>query len=270
MRRTYSKIVYIYSKQRKISYSFFTLVIFFWVLLDQTSDKFSSIFPHMDFWMIELIIITFLTAKIFKMNIYKHQYFVIFFNLFPIILKVITIYLSFKETSKNDKSKYLDEDGNLKYIYIVYWFLLIIGMIIYLPLITLRAYVNIQLKYFMDLKFVPPNILLLIYGIIGTIFYSGICIFSTFIKCDSSKEINIFDYICKFKEKDDKYFENFIFYFSISKNPKDIIFEILTIILGIIGFYFNKYFMILSLNYLTPVHIMFIIPIFFFFINYLV
>jgi hypothetical protein len=120
----------------------------------------------------------------------------------------------------------------------------------------------------MDLKFVSPNILLFIYGLLGALFYSCICTFSTYFKCDDSKEINIYDYICKYKEngnKTEKYFENFNFYFNTSNNKIDIIIEIITVILGSIGYYFYKFYMLLTLKYLTPVHIMFILPIFYFF-----
>ena len=144
--RSSSSIVYIYAKKKKVSIPFFTLIIFLWFFLEQTIEKFSTIFPHMDFWMIELIIITFLNSKILKINIYKHHLFVIFFNLFPILFKIITIFLSFVDSDYNEKSKYLNSNNSFKYLYVVYWYLLIIGVIIYLPLITLRAYTNIQLK----------------------------------------------------------------------------------------------------------------------------
>ena len=261
--KTYKSIVYRYAKEQNISYSFFIFIIFIWVFLEQANDIFKSIFLHFDFWMIELLIITFLNAKMFKMNIYKHQLFAIYLNLFPILFKIGTIYLTFKGTTDSDKSIYLDHYGNLKILYVIYWPLIFPGFFIYLILIGfLRSYVYIQLKRFMDLKFMSPSILLFIYGIIGTIFYSGICVFTTFIKCDSSEKTNIFDYICTFKDNNNnKFFENYSFYFAISK---DIIFEILTNILATISYFLYIFFMILSINYLTPVHIMFIVPMLFF------
>ena len=108
----------------------------------------------------------------------------------------------------------------------------------------------------------------MIYGLLGALFYSGVCVFSTYFKCDNSNEINIYDYICKYKgneNKTDKYFENFYFYFNTSNNKIDIMFEIITVILGSIGYYFYKFYMLLTIKYLTPVHIMFILPIFYFF-----
>ena len=130
----------------------------------------------------------------------------------------------------------------------------------------------------MDLKYISPNKLLINYGLLGTLFYTGICIFTTFVKCDGSKEINVYDYICphikngtqdtSYKESNntshDKYFESFIFYFNTSDNVMDIIIEILTVILGMICFYFQKYFFMMTIKFLTPIHVMFIYPLFYF------
>ena len=206
-KKTRAEIVYSYAKEQNISYSFFMFIIFCWVFLDQAvENKFIGFFPNMDFWMLELIIMTILNAKIFKTNIYRHHWFVLCFNLFPILFKIITIYHEFtgSEPTKTD------EGEGLKPLYVVHWYFIFIGIIIYLCLITLRAYVYIQLKCFMDLKYVSPNKLLLIYGLTGSILYSSICIITTFIKCGNS---SIYDYICPAKnDNNDKYFANFILY----------------------------------------------------------
>ena len=291
-KNTIVSIVYSHAKEQKISYSFFIFIIFCWVFLDQAiENKFIGFFPNMDFWMLELIILTFLNAKIFKISIYRHHLFAIFFNLLPILLKVMNLYNTFKGSKppEEGQSKYSNEDGGLKPLYVVYWYFIFIGIIIYLCLITLRAYVYIQLKYFMDLKYVSPNKLLLIYGLTGGILYSSICTFTTFVKCDDSEELNIYDYICSVKNNtnntnntdntnniyytnitnntnnNDKYFANFIFYFTTSNDFRDILSEIFTVFLEIQGFYFYKFFMSLSIHYLTPVHVLFILPVSYFF-----
>lgn len=53
--------------------------------------------------MFELIIISFLSAKMSKLEIYSHQKFVLVFNLIPIVFKIMTIVLSF-ESNEDDKS----------------------------------------------------------------------------------------------------------------------------------------------------------------------
>jgi hypothetical protein len=246
--RGFSTIVYIHSKNTekiRISYSFFVLIIFLWIFLEQAIERFSTVFPHMDFWMIELIIITFLNKKIFNNEIYRHHLFVIFLNFFPTIFKVITIILSF-QVGDSKENQNQNQNQNQQYLYVKHFYLLFIGIIIYMILITSRAYVNIRLKCFMDLKYISPNKLLINYGLLGTLFYTAICTFTTFVKCDSSKDNNVYDYICPRKENDtsnDKYFESFSLYFNTSDEVKDIIIEILTVILGTMFSYCHKYFL---------------------------
>ena len=85
--------------------------------------------------------------------------------------------------------------------------------------------------------------------------------------------------ICKipFKGKDklDKsnkiYFDSFSYYFKTFSGEMnseyseiEILYEIIIIILGIITFFLNKYFSILVIKYLTPAHLIFSSPIFFY------
>ena len=95
--------------------------------------------------MFELLIIAYLNSKIFLIQIYKHHLFVLFLSLFPILFKIITIVLAYI--------------GNEDIIYIKdnRWYLIPIGLIIYFPLITLKSYVIIKLKWYMDLKYISPN-----------------------------------------------------------------------------------------------------------------
>jgi hypothetical protein len=119
----------------------------------------------------------------------------------------------------------------------------------------------------MDLNYISPNKLLINYGLLGTLFYTAICTFTTFVKCDTSEYNNVYDYICHRKENDtsnDKYFESFSFYFNTSDKVKDIIIEILTVILGTMFSYCHKYFFMMTIKFLTPIHVMFIYPIFYF------
>lgn len=250
----------------------FLIIIFSLVLLDQVIEKYNSTISHLDFWMIELIIISYLNSKLFKMQIYRHQKFVLFFNLFPILFKIITIYYTFKDTNdykpdyENDYNKYQDGANNdaLKIIYVVFWYWIIIGLIIYIPLIVLRSYSYIQLKWFMDIKYISENKLLLNYGCIGTIFYTIIVTITTFIKCKNEDKLGPTDYICSIKNGDATYFESFSIYFKTKVEIEDIFKEFIIIILGMITFYFYKYYSLMIIKYLTPIHLIFLSPIYFF------
>ena len=249
----------------KISVLSLLTIIFFWVLMEQTIEKYDCILSHLDFWMLELIIISYLNAKIFKNQIYSHHKFVFIFNLFPIIFKIITIILTFKE-NEDDKSnnKYLNNSGSKKLLYLIYWYLIPLSLFIYIPLITLRSYIYIKIKWLMDLKYISTQRLLRIYGIIGTIFYSFICLITTIFSCkDNNDKTNILDYICGIEYKGKIYFENFADYFKTTDNVKEIFFEIIVIILGTISFYYYKYYSLTIIKNLSPVHLIFLSPIYY-------
>ena len=132
----------------------------------------------------------------------------------------------------------------------------------------------------MDLKYVSPNKLLFYYGIAGAIISTLICIITTFVKCDDIKSpIDIYDYICKIPYNNEtqnnftyyeRYFDSFIFYINTfrGKINKDfqlieVLYEIIIIILGMVTFFFYKYFSILVIQNLTPVYLIFSNPIYF-------
>jgi hypothetical protein len=210
----------------------------------------------------------------FKVEIYGHQKFAMWFCIIPCVLKIVTIILSFFDKKAIKKKGlpilYID---NKKYIPL--------GIIIYLFLITSRAFVNCKIKWFMDLKYVSPNKLLFYYGIAGAIISTLICIITTFVKCDDvNSPKDIYDYICKIpyngEEQNnfnysERYFDSFIFYFNtfggkINKGfkPIEILYEIIIIIFGILTFFFYKYFSLLVIQNLTPIYLIFSNPIYFF------
>ena len=64
--------------------------------MEQIIDKYNCTLSHLDFWMIELMIITYLCSKKLHSEIYKHQKLVLYFNLIHIIIKINTIIFVFK------------------------------------------------------------------------------------------------------------------------------------------------------------------------------
>ena len=274
------------NNQKDITISIKYLLLFFilWIFEEQNISFFMDILKDLDFWMIEILIITYFNYKIFKVQVYKHQLFVIIYNLFPIFFKIITIYLSFidKYNYNEYKYKYNDKENgrSLKILYVVHKLLTPFGIIIYLFFITLRSFVNTKIKWYMDLKYFSVFKLLIFYGFIGTIINLIICIISTFIKCKDIGDKDVYDYICKVKKLNgtEIYYENFFIYFSsnsysyfnsgstyIEYDKYVIIFEILTVILDVITFFFHKYFTILIIKHLTPVYVIFSFPIHYFF-----
>jgi len=248
-------------------YRKYIIICILWVVEEQLLKIFQFGLKDLDFWMFELLIITYLSARMFKLEIFNHQKFAILFNLFPCILKIITIGLSFNEEYEN--LLYINEKS-----------LIAVGIIIYIILIILRSYVNSKIKWFMDFKYISPKRLLMIYGLIGASICFIVSFITTLFKCKGSNENEkyIADSICKVCESytisnnnitNDtityKYFENFLIYFSNFKSEALEIFkELFKIILGMISNFLSKYYFLLVIKYLTPVYIIFLCPIFFF------
>jgi len=150
-----------------------------------------------DFWMFELLVISYINAKIFKLTIYKHQKFAIFFNSFICLLFRLTCFiLSF--SLNNENSLYKENK----------W-LIALGLIIYVIIITIRAYSYTRIKWFIDLKYISLTKLLILIGFIGIFVSSISCVIQTYIKC--SFIINICQ-VKNNKNSNDYYLYNFIIY----------------------------------------------------------
>ena len=252
------------------SFCIFLFIIFLWILEEQLIELFRHTFKDLDFWMIELFIISMINKKMFKTEIFKHQIFAIILNIIPTILKAITVYLSFED-------KFSLYEWGLPIYYINNAELTIpIGIIIYLALITLRSYVNSSIKWYMELKYISLNKLLVYYGLFGTIFCSIICGITTFNECKKietyqtiNNGTNIFYYLCKINSTENEltayYLENIKIYLQEFEGEdgllKNLSKEILVIVLGIITFFGSQFFFLLVIKYLSPVHVIFSFPI---------
>ena len=231
-------------EKQKFSVLGVIIIILGWVLEEQAIDKYEKTLCHLDFWMLELIIISFLNSKMFHIEIYKHQIFVLFFSLFPILFKIITIILEIKDNNEN-------------FIYETKLYLIPLGLLIYFLLIALKAYIIIKIKILMDLKYISSNSLLMGYGFIGTIVCSILAILSSFSSITKNSNLS-YIYI----EKVNSYYEYFQIFKDLSKTQ--MIAEIIILLLGMITSYFMKFLFIIIIKYLTPVHIVFLTPIFYF------
>ena len=236
----------------------FIFVITTYVCIEYLSDIYYQLDLRIfDFWMFELLIISYINAKMFKLKIYRHQMLAIFFNSFICLLfRLPSFILSFSLKDKNS----LYKKSN--------WFI-VLGLIIYVIIITIRSYSYAKMKWFIDLKYISLTKLLISIGFIGIFVSSISCIIQTNIKC--SLKFNF----CEV-EKDnmegpkDHYLDNFIIYNeNVSKLefPKEIIIEICVILLGMICKFCALYYNMLILKFLTPVHIIFDSSLYYFIIK---
>ena len=260
----------------RYSTGFVLLIIFLYVLVEQAFTIFKIYFKNCDFWMIELYIIAYLNAKMFKIKVYKHQLLVILIDIIPIILKGFILGLSFFDkknhwdNNNHDNYKYdiADPDNNLlKFLLVLKWPLLLLALVLYFIIAALRSYTLINIKKFMDLKHISLSAITMIYSITGAIFCAIFCVFTTYFRCGANLNIpnkkDINDYQCKIKYENGKYIDSFKVYFSkwVKDNTNDIAHEIMFLVFGGISFFGYKFFTFLIVRELSPLHKIFTYPV---------
>ena len=246
---------------------FLFIIIAVWVLNEEGLNYFTSIFIHMDFWMLEIIILTLLMRWFLKLKIYSHQIFMLVLIFIPLILKVITIVFSFLDDGNYGETnfQYRSFSNKLKIIYVAIpkyftW------LILYLALLSIKCLINTTIKWLIDLKNIPWKKILCIYGFLGTVFCLIISLVGTFFSCGETETAENFkdfsEYFCKVKFNNHKYLESFRTYFLSDLSISKIFMEILTVIGGAIAFVGYKISFLIALEHLTPIHLILITKIF--------
>jgi hypothetical protein len=210
--------------------------------------------------MFELLVISYINAKMFKLKIYNHQILAIIFNSFICLLfKLSCFILSFSLKEEKD-----EKDG--KSLFEISGWYIVLSLFIYIIIITIRSYSYTKIKWFMDLKYISSTKLLIYIGFIGILISSNLCAIETNIKC--SPKINFCE--VSYHNSSSKYLDNFgVYYENISnlENNNEIIYEICVILFGMICKFFASYYDILIIQYLTPIHIIFYSSIYYFIIK---
>ena len=234
------------------------LIAFLWILEEYLFIFYALILGGLEFWLLELLIINYLTSKAFKLKIYKHQKLALTINLFPLIIKFIFIILSTKLEKKS---------SNL--IYIKYIWIIPLGIIIYLVIVALRSYVNLKIQKIIIYNNVSQNKILMIYGLMGAILTSIFCIFISIFNCKTGE---ISGYFCKVSENNgnDKYIDSFPIYHNTfqgysSEDKNQIVLEIFAIIFGGLTFFIHKLNILLVFKGFGSVFFVFMFPILFLF-----
>ena len=233
------------------------LFVIFIILLYNIQDILTLLYFRFDLskfnlWILELPLLSYFNYKILKIKIYSHHKFAMYLSVIICLTsKIISLFLHL----------FLEEFKYL--IYNQYKFLYIIGVFSYLIIIIIRAYSVTEIKVLIDLRYISPNKLLIISGIVGILINSAIIVISTFNKCEF-KNIDI--HLCNVVEdinKDEAYLDNFFIYYKILRNSVnsgryyEVIIEVLTSFVGIIIYFFFIYFYISIIKYLTPIHVIF-------------
>ena len=228
---------------------FCSLILFLWFCEEHIHTIYLNVLPDLNFWMIELVIISFITSKMFKLKIYRHHTVAMYLNIIPLAVRINRIVYKHIRDPKQDRKEpiYLDNFG---YIFF--------GVIIYIALKLTRAYVYSYIKWYMDLQYISIIRLLMHYAVIGITCSFLILMITSFVECPRS-DFN--DEICQvIKNGTDNqtystYYDNIGVY--LKNSGKE---EILNVGVGNILFFFIKVFSLLIIKYLTPVYLIFTIP----------
>jgi hypothetical protein len=214
------------------------------MVLQEISEEifYKSNLRALDFWMLELPLLSYFNLKYFKFNIYRHHKLVIYLNLIICgIYKIIYLIIFIKDGNKISMFKYYKE--NLEVIPL--------GILTYLIIITSRAFALSEIKVLMQYKYISPIKLLIIYGIIGVIITTIIGAISSLFECSTSLKLEI----CKIKDMADKtYLENFKIWINDFKIDFG---TICLFLIGITTYFLNRLFYIFIIRNLTIIHIIF-------------
>ena len=261
---SHSKLIYVDQLEGKISMIKILIIIFLLVLEAQLMNTFYACgLEGLDLWMFEMLFLVFITSKMLSIPLYKHQKYSVFFVvIFCGLMKVISTLIA-----------YFDSKGK---IYKTYKIIIPIGIIIFLGITYLRAYVTCKVKWLMDLKYISSSKLLIIYGIMGLIICSSTCLITTNVPCKAGlichKEMI---YICRQTRK--KYFDNknhtYNYYDSYSVYKEKIITgnnyyrfkNVSLVIMKVVIIFFVKLFSILIIKHLNPFYFICSSSIYYFF-----
>ena len=160
-----------------VSPSFILLIMIIMVLQEISEEIFyKSSLRTLDFWMLELPLLSYFNLKYFKFRIYSHHKLVIYFNLIICsILRIIYLILFIHDGNRKDNLfNYINKS----------WGVIPLGIITYLIIMISRDFALSEIKILMQYKYISPIKLLIVYGIVGAIITTIIGLISTFIKCN--------------------------------------------------------------------------------------
>ena len=177
------------------------IIVIIYSILEILSDLISSLSIFSNYIII-LLIISFINARLFKSKIYKHQILSIYYNFIVLFIFQLS---SFMLTMKS-------ENGNGETIYKEYEWLIPIGLIIYLFYITMSSYSLSKMKYFMDFNWISLTQLFMICSLLQFLFNVILSEISTYIKCSEETKY----YFCNIEDLENEevlYLENNIIFF---------------------------------------------------------
>ena len=155
------------------------------------------VFIIFSLWSVILLIIPNNKEKLFNLETYKHHKCSILFSFAVLIIVQLTSFILILQSDQ-------------KNIYKEYFWLLPIGIIIFLLYIIITSYIYSKIKWFMELNWISLTKLFMIYTLVGLSINIINCIILTFIKCWGDAK----SYFCFIGDNEGNFYvENIILYF---------------------------------------------------------
>ena len=242
-----SFISLIYTEKKKYleswkGFVYYLFILFLWIAEENLVLIYVDIFQDLDFWFFELIFVSLIYSRLFISKTPSHKKLGMAISVIVgSLLKIYSIILSLN----SDDVFYARKKARIFFVFV------------YFAIIITRSYVNTEIKIFFDLKYISQRILLIGYGISGFIILLLTGIFTSSVACYGDLE----EYVCKFQYKNIYYYDEVHAYYESGKN---MLVRLIPIFLGIIAFFFDKYFSTLIIKFYTPVHVIFSFPMQFF------
>ena len=258
---------YIYNDRNKSNdLKYFAIILFVYSLYYFAKIAMSSFdnigYNRVKYWPLEFIFLFLFAKKIMNKILYKHQK----LSLTILLFTCTTIYVinSFIPQSSKDcsalKGEELKECNILRMN--IYndignkfgWYFIPIIIFIYLAAMISNAYSSITSKWFMDIKYITLNRILIYVGGIG-LCYSLILLFVfSNVPC-SQYEGSLIRYICKLDYKSDLFYDNYRILSDIEINGKFYIDIFIIIPVFIIASFLSIFFELLIIKDLDPFYL---------------
>ena len=272
-----SEIILIYNKDKNnrnikgVSPIFLLFIVFLLFLSKQLKNIFNNLDLYgLDYWMPEILFIVVISVHIFKISIFLHKTVaIVIIIIFSTTMKAFSTY-NIITISDGDNN---NNNNNNNKLYKKYSWIIPKGIIGFILFTLIRGYTFCRLKWIFDLKYISEIKILIIYGIIGSIFCLIGSIISSNIKCIDKNIFKDITYICKVKVEDATYYDHFLIYFqNIVKEDNEWWKNTINIILMLFKIFFSflyNLYMVLIIKYLSPEYLICSKYIFYFIIDLL-
>ena len=245
-------------ESKYISISDFMVIVLLYFCIQFFIQFFHFNLKGLDYWMFELLFIALVSLKLYNLPIYKHKLFgILFIAIFCTLLKILSTTFRF-----------IDDDN--KKIYTKYVWIVPLGIIFFISITFLRAYIFVKIKFIFDKKFMLPSNILFLYSFFGAFVSFIVSIIPSNIPCTDASFIlseklytnlttfkdDLIQTICQVNETNSNilYYESYSIYFE--ELLKFNFLKIILFILKIVLYFSNKLFYLYTIKDLGAEYIL--------------